>query len=132
MSNDLMIPNQADVPAYILDAEAARKANEEAAAGIGTGFPARIKLSAKSFALVDGNGEEKAFPASKLYANPADEQFYLPVVIVRAKAKLSKQFYLEAYDPSLDGVQPDCFSLDAERPDVSAPTPQSETCASRS
>lgn len=130
MSNtDLMIPNKADVPAYVLDAEAARRANEEAAAGISTGYPARIKLSAKTFALVDGNGDEKSFPASKLFAGP-DEQFYMPVVIIRAKAKLSKQFYISAYNPSLDGVQPDCFSLDAERPDASSPSQQSETCAS--
>lgn len=129
MSNDLMIPNKADVPAHILNPELARQANEEAAAGISTGFPARVKLAGGKFALVDGGGEEKAFPASKLFVGP-DEVAYLPLIILRAKKALSKNWFASAYNPSDDGKGPDCFSGDAERPDPLALAPQSETCAS--
>jgi len=129
MSNELMIPSKAEIPAYILNPELARQANEDAAAGIGTGFPARIKLMGTKFALVDGNGEEKPFPPSKLFNGPDDNQ-YLPIIILRAKKPLQKAWYLRKYDPNADTFQaPDCFSNDGERPDLSSPSKQSETCA---
>jgi len=127
---DLMIPSKADVPAYILNPELARQANEEAAAGISTGYPARIKLSGTKFALVDGNGEEKPYPPSKMIIGP-DENQYMPMVVLKAKKPLQKAWYLKKYDPNADLAQgPDCFSTDSERPDPSSPSKQSETCAS--
>lgn len=129
MSNDLMIPNKADVPSYILKPEQARAVNDDAASGISTGFPARVKLSAGKFILVDGSGEEKAYPASKLVVGP-DENQYLPTIVLRAKKSLSKSFYLGKFDPSATEFQPpDCWSNDSERPDPSVATPQSDTCA---
>lgn len=129
MSNDLMIPDKASVPAYVRNAEAARIANEEAAAGISTGMPPRIKLSQKSFIMVDGSGDEKPFPVSKLFIPPGEEQQYLPIVIIRAKVTFSKQWYSTPWNPSEEGKQPDCFSHDAVRPDPLALAPQCETCA---
>jgi len=128
MSNDLMIPDKADVPAHIRNPELAKQANEDASAGISTGFPARIKISAKQFVLVDGNGEEKPFPPTKMVHGP-DENVYLPVIILRAKKALSKSWYLKAYNPNEEGVSPDCFSNDSERPDASVAAPQCDTCA---
>ena len=127
--NSLMIPNKAEIPAYILNPELARQANEDAAAGIGTGYPARIKLMGTKFAMVDGNGEEKPYPPSKMIIGP-DENQYMPVVVLRAKKALQKAWYLKKYDPNADAFQaPDCFSNDGERPDPSSSSKQCETCA---
>ena len=129
MSNDLMIPEASSVPAYLRNPELARKANEEAASGISTGYPARVKLSGKQFTLVDGNGDETPFPPASLVAGP-DGNVYLPVIVLRAKKALSKSWYAMAYNPNSDVFQaPDCFSEDSERPDASASAPQSDTCA---
>ena len=125
---DLMNIDPAAVPAYIKDAEAAKAANEEAAAGISTGFPPRVKLSGKQFSLVDGNGDEAPFPPAKLAKGP-DDNLYMPVVALTAKKALTKTWYAGAYNPDADGVGPDCFSNDSERPDPTAPAAQSETCA---
>jgi hypothetical protein len=129
MSKELMIPDASQVPAYARDPEAARIANEEASANISTGIPARIKLSGKQFALVDGNGDEKAVPLKSLVEGE-DGQIYLPVIVLRAKKALSKQFFLTKYNPNEEAKAPDCWSNDAERPDPSIKTPQSDTCAS--
>jgi len=127
--NTLMIPSKAEIPAYILNPELARQANEDAAAGIGTGYPARIKLMGTKFAMVDGNGEEKPYPPSKMIIGP-DENQYMPVVVLRAKKALQKTWYLKKYDPNADAFQaPDCFSNDGERPDPASPSKQCETCA---
>jgi len=128
MSNELMNIDPAQVPAYIKDAATAKAANEAALAGISTGFPPRVKLSGKQFSLVDGNGEERAFPPAKLVSGP-DDNVYLPIVMLRAKKALSKTWYAQAYNPDADGIGPDCFSNDSERPDPTATSPQSDTCA---
>lgn len=126
--NELMIPDKSEVPAYILNAAAARAANEEAAAGISTGFPPRVKLSGKQFTLVDGNGEETPFPPNKMVQGP--EGFYMPIVVLRAKKALDKTWYAVAFNPADEGRGPDCVSNDGERPDPTSLAPQSETCAS--
>jgi len=129
MSNDLMIPEASSVPAYLRNPELARKANEEAASGISTGYPARVKLSNGKFAMVNGAGEESMFPASKLVIGP-DENQYLPIIVIRAKRSLSKSWYVKPWDPTSDvTTPPDCFSEDSERPDATATSPQSDTCA---
>ena len=126
--NDLMIPSMAEVPSYILNPELARQANDDAAAGISTGMPPRLKLSGKQFTLVDANGDETAFPAGKMVIGP-DDNAYLPMVILRAKKPLQKTWYATAFNPGEEGKSPDCFSTDSLRPDPTSPSPQSELCA---
>ena len=64
MSNlDLMIPDKSSIPSYILDPTLAKQANDEAAAGISTGMPPRLKLSGKQFTLVDSGRERSLFSA---------------------------------------------------------------------
>lgn len=129
MSNlDLMIPSMAEVPSYILNPELAKQANDDAAAGISTGMPPRLKLSGKQFTLVDANGDETAFPAGKMVIGP-DDNAYLPMVILRAKKPLQKTWYATAFNPGEEGKSPDCFSTDNVRPDPTSPSPQSELCA---
>ena len=129
MSNELMaMPEMSEVPAHILNPEAAKAANADAAAGISTGFSARLKMSAKTFAIVDGNGEETAVKMGDLFA-AADGNGYLPAVILRAKREIQKTFYIESYTPGDEGSAPDCFSNDGMMPDASIQTPQCESCA---
>lgn len=128
MTTDLMIPEASEVPAHIRNPELAKQANEEAAAGISTGFPARIKLSGKQFTLVDGNGEETPFPPAKMISGE-DGNIYMPAIVLRAKKALTKSWYAQAYNPAAEGVGPDCFSNDSERPDPAALAPQADTCA---
>ena len=129
MSNELMaMPEMSEVPAHILNPEAAKQANADAAAGISTGFAARLKMSAKTFAIVDGNGEETAVKMGDLF-EAADGNGYLPAVILRAKREITKQFYIESYTPGDEGSAPDCFSNDGIMPDASVQSPQCESCA---
>jgi hypothetical protein len=129
MSYELMIPDAADLPDYIIDHEAAAKVNADAIFGVSTGYAPRIKMSGKQFVLVDGDGVETPIPNGKLFKGP-DDNLYLRVVVLRAKRELQKRFYLGKYDPNApEHSAPDCFSNDGERPDSSIPSPQCETCA---
>lgn len=127
MSYEIMIPDAAELPAHIINTELARQANEAAAAGISTGFPARIKMSGKQFVLVDGNGDEKPIPMGKLFKGP-DDNLYLRTVVLAAKPELQKRWYATKFDPSKEGQAPDCFSNDGVTPDASIPTPQCASC----
>lgn len=128
MSYEIMIPDAAELPAHIINTELARQANEAAAAGISTGFPARIKMSGKQFVLVDGNGDEKPIPMGKLFKGP-DDNLYLKTVVLAAKPEIQKRWYATKFDPSKEGQAPDCFSNDGVKPDASIPTPQCDNCA---
>jgi hypothetical protein len=128
MSNDLMIPDRAEVPAYILNPELAKQANEDAVAGISTGVPPRVKLVGKQFALVDGNGEETPIPQGKLATGP-DDNLYLPLIVLRAKPAIQKSYYIGAYNPKAEAQAPDCFSNDGITPDPSSAHLQCDTCA---
>lgn len=125
---NLMIPDAAELPAYMINPELARQANEDAVFGVSTGFPPRIKMSGKAFSLVDGNGVETPIPGGKLFKGP-DDNLYLKSVVLRAKKELRKRWFATKFDPSKEGVMPDCFSNDGVRPDASIPTPQCDTCA---
>ena len=126
--NDLMIPDKSSIPSYILDPTLAKQANDEAAAGISTGMPPRLKLSGKQFTLVDSGGEETPFPAGKMVIGP-DENAYLPMVVLRARKPLQKTWYATAFNPGEEGKSPDCFSTDGERPDPTSLAVQSDLCA---
>jgi len=129
MTTALAIPEKGQVPAYILNPELARKANEDALMGISTGMPPRIKMSGKQFTLIDGDGTERAYPPAKLI--PAEDgNVYMPVIVLRAKKALSKAWYATKYMPGQDDYKaPDCWSNDAEKPDASVAVPQSDLCA---
>ena len=128
MANDLMIPDRAEVPAYILNPELAKQANDDAMAGISTGYPPRLKINGTKFATVDGNGEETPYPQAKLVPG-ADGNVYLPAIVLRAKKELQKAWYAGAYNPKAEAQAPDCFSNDGVKPDPSAATKQCDLCA---
>ena len=128
MSTELMTLENTEVPAYILNPELAKQANAEAAAGISTGYAARIKLSGKQFSLVDGNGDETPVLPASMVAAP-DGNLYMPIIVLRAKSDIQKALYLSAYNPGEEGKAPDCFSNDGVVPDPSAPAKQCDSCA---
>jgi len=128
MSYEIMIPDAADLPAHIVNQELAKQANEDAVSGVSTGFPPRIKMGGKQFILVDGNGAETPIPMGKLFKGP-DDNLYLKTVVLRAKKDLQKRWYATKFDPKKEGVAPDCFSNDGQRPDATIPEPQCDTCA---
>ena len=129
MANDLMIP-ESGIPAHILalGAAAAAADNADALGGVSTGMPPRIKINGTKFALVSADGTELPFPASKLVIGP-DENQYMPIVVLKAKPALSKQFYLKKYNKDEEGASPDCWSEDGQRPAVGVVAPISEVCA---
>lgn len=131
MSYELIIPDNATVPAYALlnGNGAAAAANEDAGFGISSGMPPRIKISAKTFALVNEAGEVTPIPPGKLTKGP-DDNLYLQVIVLRAKRAFTKVWYAAAYNPNDDEhAAPDCMSTDGERPDAGVFSPQSELCA---
>lgn len=129
MAYEIIIPENAQVPAYaLLDANAAA-ANDDASFGTSAGAPPRIKLSGKQFVFINESNEETAYPPGKLVAGPGDN-LYLPVVILRAKRAFTKTFYMQAYNPTDDEhAAPDCMSTDGERPVAGVFAQQSELCA---
>ena len=129
MAYDIIIPENAQVPAYaLLDAHAAA-ANDDALFGATAGAPPRIKLAGKGFVLINEAGEETAYPPAKLAKGP-DDNLYLPVIILKAKRVFTKTFYMSAYNPNdAEHPAPDCMSTDGERPDALVFSPQSELCA---
>ena len=129
MSNELAVmPDMSKALAQSMNPEMAKQMNADAAAGISTGFAARLKMSAKTFAIVDGNGEESAVKLAELFVAP-DGNGYLPAVILKSKREITKSFYIESYTPGDEGSAPDCFSNDGMMPDASVQSPQCESCA---
>lgn len=99
------------------------EAFDDLLSGISAGAPPRIKAQLGKFRLVVG-GEETAIPTKQLV-----EGEYLPVVILGAKRDFNKTYYAEAYDPADEPDAPDCWSLDAVKPDPSIQNPISKSCA---
>lgn len=124
MSTDLVqIPK--DIPAYLVNATQARAMNDDAVAGVSTGFPPSIRIQGSKFRIVDGNGEETVVKASDL-----KDSEYLDVVVLAAKRAISKAFYATAYDPNAtDAKAPDCYSIDGEKPAANVTHKQAENCA---
>lgn len=127
MANELMIPDAAEIPAYVLNPELAKQANADAAAGITTGIAPRLKMVGKQFAVVDGNGDETPIKAGGMTI--VGDDAYLLTIVLRARKAIQKAWYSKAFNPNEEGAAPDCFSNDGELPDASAPSKQCDTCA---
>lgn len=54
---------------------------------------------------------------------------HLDVVILAANPAVSRIFYKDAYDPSAEGIRPDCYSRNGETPEADSPLRQAEKCA---
>lgn len=88
------------------------------------GFPV-VSIKGKVFAIVR-DGERKVLPNPKDPDSPATA---IDVVLLKVNKGTSKVFYAKGYQEGSDGVKPDCFSNDGQRPDASIEAPQSRNCA---
>jgi len=85
--------------------------------GGGTGGIKRISIEGGVWRMMV-NGNEVA----------RNEERSMNVVIVAAAPKVSRTFYMGVYKKGV-AAAPDCWSADGEKPDVTAKSPQSKTCA---
>ena len=128
-TTDLMIPEQAGLPAYAVDQSAANNDWGDLLTGMPVGAPPRLKLNGKAFAMVDSVGIVTELPAGKMFIGP-DDNAYLKLMVLAGRPQLQKAWYSKAYDPNDEThASPDCFSNNGEQPDATAPAPQCDSCA---
>lgn len=123
MSN--LIPFEgAKLPAYLK--QAAANLNDELTNGVGQGFP-YLSIKGKNFTLI--RGDERQLLTREVDGDQVPVNS-INVVILRANKALSKIFYIKGYDEDESaGKKPDCWSNDGVKPDPSAESPQSTSCA---
>lgn len=122
MSN--IIPFEgAALPSYLSKVNVAAL-NSDITAHAGGGFPV-ISIKGKVFSVVR-DGDRKVLPNPRDPDSPATA---IDVVILKVNKGTSKVFYAKGYSEGSDGVKPDCFSNNGERPDASVESPQSKSCA---
>lgn len=107
--------NPAKPPAFVKRGELSEIAKALAGGGDAT---KRISTKGGVFRLMHGNKEVTSI-----------EDRFLDVVIVKAASKVSRTFYMKAYDGET-AVPPDCWSADGDTPDPKAANKQADTCAS--
>jgi len=105
-----------NLPAFAKNRELSAVAKALAGGG-GAGGGKRISIKGGVFRLIH-DGKQIA----------AIDERYLDVVIVQAAEKISRTFYAGAWDPE-NPAPPDCWSADGDKPDATAASPQSPTCA---
>lgn len=118
MSN-MQLFNPSNVPAFARNNTLSDTALALTGGGGASAAGKRISIKGGVFRLMD-NGKEIT----------AIEDRHLDVVIVKAAAKVGRQYYAAAYDKDASATAPDCSSNDGERPDPAAKNKQSQTCMS--
>jgi hypothetical protein len=111
---ELTLFKSSNVPAHLRGAEMS-ETTKALMGGGGTGK--RISIKGGTFRLVVGGKE----------VTRIDDR-HLDVIVVKAAAKVGRQFYKEGYDPDAQAAAPDCWSQDGERPDPSSRNKQCDTC----
>jgi hypothetical protein len=106
--------NQSQAPSFLqVSTDQVRLMNAGAAVGTGGGGVNKISLKQCRFRLIVGGNEVAVLP-----------NISLDVVAVRANGAASKTFYLTAWNPNDEPVQPDCSSDDGIRPRTDSKLPQ--------
>jgi hypothetical protein len=116
MSN-LVAFSAAQVPAFARNNELSDTARALTGGGGGASAGKRISIKGGVFRLMSDGKEVTSI-----------EDRHLDVIIIKAAAKVGRQFYAAAYDKDAAGAAPDCWSNDGEKPDVSAKAKQAATC----
>ena len=107
MSTNMTIFQQ-QIPARLMQRDAAATAAMNAAAAAGTGGGSninRISLKQSRFRLIIGGEEAKVLP-----------DLHLDVVIVRGNPGVNKTYYIKQWKPGQEPESPDCMSSDGIRP----------------
>ena len=118
MSN-LVAFSAAQVPAFARNNELSDTARALTGGGGGAAAGKRISIKGGVFRLMSDGKEVTSI-----------EDRHLDVLIIKAAAKVGRQFYAAAYDKDAAGAAPDCWSNDGEKPDVSSKAKQADTCMS--
>jgi len=116
MSN-VMLFNSSNVPAFARNNALSATALALTGGGSSTAAGKRISIKGGVFRLLS-DGKEIA----------TIEDRHLDVIIVKAAAKVSRQFYAAAYDKDAAAAAPDCTSKDGEHPDAGVKSAQSKSC----
>ena len=116
MSN-VMLFNSSNVPAFARNNALSATALALTGGGSSTAAGKRISIKGGVFRLL-ADGKEIA----------TIEDRHLDVIIVRAAAKVSRQFYAAAYDKDAAAAAPDCTSKDGEHPDAGVKSAQAKSC----
>ena len=92
-----------NIPAHIQARMGQSKLAQDMGGGIGStiDYP-RISIRGGRFRIIDDGVEETL------------NLLELPVVIVGANPNLTKQYYIDNYDPDSQGQGPNCFSMDGQ------------------
>jgi len=114
--SEMTLFESGNLPAFAKNRELSAVAKALAGGG-GGGGGKRISIKGGVFRLIH-DGKQIA----------AIDERYLDVVVVQAAEKISRTFYAGAWDPE-NPAPPDCWSADGDKPDSSAASPQSPTCA---
>ena len=124
-----LIPfSSSKVPAYLAKLQAKGRGSLAAfSANVGGGgFPV-LHFKGKEFSVT------REGVRTLLQSADADGELvpatYVDLVLLKANANLSKVYYSKGYEEGATGAKPDCFSHDGVKPDATAATPQSKSCA---
>lgn len=131
MSNEVMIPEASNLPAYLKAVVAANpsllQTNMDAANGIGGGSVPTITANQGMFKTkVDGVEEviQINVPGMGLINAPK-----ISTVILAGKPTMDRAWYATAYSGGTEPVSPDCSSEDGVRPKADSPNKQCDSCA---
>jgi hypothetical protein len=94
------------------------------AANLGSAMPPHVTIGGNRFTLVDASNVEIPVPTFDPQLGP-----YLDAAIIDVNPVMSRIYFGGNYDPTAEGVRPDCFSDNGIGPSVSASSPQAPTCA---
>jgi len=130
MSNEVMIPEASNLPAYLKAVVAANpsllQTNMDAANGIGAGAVPRIVAKQGMFLTkVDGVTEAIQINVPNMGLINAPK---IAAVILAGKPTLDRAYFATAFSGE-EGVPPDCSSEDGVRPKADSPNKQCESCA---
>ena len=108
-----------NVPDYLKSSESLGLADQEAMHAAGIQDTYRVRPNGEFLTLLSPSGA------------PIDDNIYkyLDIIVVGVHPMVSRSYYKAAYDPSMDKVKPDCYSLDSIAPAENAADPQSHSCA---
>ena len=131
MSNEVMIPDASNLPAYLKAVVAANpnllQTNMDAANGIGAGAPPTITANQGMFKTkVDGVEEviQINVPGMGLINAPK-----ISAIILAGKPALDRAWFATAYTAGSEAQSPDCSSEDGIRPKADSPNKQCDSCA---
>lgn len=112
------------LPAYLKNFNVS-DLNDDLTAHSGTGGFPSISIKGKNFTVVRDK-ERHIIPNPKDPESPATS---IDMVIIKANKGTSKVFYINGYSEGAESTKPDCFSNMGDKPDASATSPQSKSCA---